>query len=229
MFPNQFHYANNHLPPADVRRNIKQDGGVEIDFFDHSPAHRILLKWKDLHAVQIWSEHHRGDLRPQVELKKELANDFQYCDELSAKLDVVRDDTIQTLELALEYERTKSRILRRKLCTANCKSNTEKNLKHLDVNAEAKISIKEELTQNRLTSFAYRVNREYHDALVNHYSGFQANNRLMDENLHSRIYELVEKSFPLHFSVMQSLIFSERAHEAKRSRKRVTEKNKWLW
>ena len=76
LFPNQFHYANNNIPLADVQRNVKQDGSVEIDFFDHSPAHRVLLKWKDLHAVQIWAEHHRGDLRPQVELKKRWETSF---------------------------------------------------------------------------------------------------------------------------------------------------------
>ena len=111
-FPNQFHYANNTLSSVDVQRNIKQDGGVELDFSLHSPAHRVLLKWKELHLVQIWTQHYRGDLRPHVELKKERTHDYQYCDELSAKLEIVRDDTIQTLELALEYERCKSRVLR---------------------------------------------------------------------------------------------------------------------
>ena len=112
-FPSQFDYANNNLSLADVQRNIKQDGGIDIDFSDHSPAHRVLLKWKEVNLVQIWTRHYRGDIRPQVQLKHIRGDDFQYCDELSANLEIVRDDTIQTLELALEYEKCKTRMLRR--------------------------------------------------------------------------------------------------------------------
>ena len=88
------------------------------------------------------------------------------------------------------------------------------------MNAEARLTIREELANNRLETFTYKVNREYNNATIKHYSGFQANDRLLDEDIHFRIYELVEKSFPLHFCVLQSLIFSERAHQPKRSKKK---------
>ena len=217
-FPSQFDYANNNLSLADVQRNIKQDGGIDIDFSDHSPAHRVLLKWKEVNLVQIWTRHYRGDIRPQVQLKHIRGDDFQYCDELSANLEIVRDDTIQTLELALEYEKCKTRMLRRQLISVKKKSAALKNAKDADVNAEARLSIGEELANNRLETFAYKVNREYQNALINHYSGFQANDRLLNEDNHLQVYELVEQMFPLHFCVLKSLIFSKRAHQPKRSK-----------
>ena len=112
--PNQYDYLNDNISAADVSRHINQDAGIELDLSAYSPASNVLLKWNELPGVQVWSEYFRGDLRPQVELKR-CAHEFLYCDKLTEKLDVVRDDLIQTLELALEFEKCRTRILRRKL------------------------------------------------------------------------------------------------------------------
>ena len=183
-----------------------------MDLSAYSPASNVLLKWNELPGVQVWGEYFRGDLRPQVELKR-CTHEFLYCDELTEKLDVVRDDLIQTLELALKFEKCRTRILRRKLTRVGRNLTAAKDILAVDVDTEFKVVIKDELAHNRLTSFAYRTNREYNNALRAHYAGFQPNTRLLDESIHERIYSSIEESFPLHFSVLRSLIFLEQAHK----------------
>ena len=47
--------------------------------------------------------------------------DYLYCDKLVEKLDIVKDNVIQMHGLALSFERTKSRILKRQLSNAERK------------------------------------------------------------------------------------------------------------
>ncbi len=64
--------------------------------------------------MQFWTEIFRGDARPPVTLVdcRSLEN---YCDDIIKLHLTVKDDLLQTMQLALAYEQCKNEILSRKI------------------------------------------------------------------------------------------------------------------
>ena len=97
------------LSEADVIEHVKKDGGIELNFVDYPHHHSTLLKLDEIRSVQIFVPHLRGDQRPLVQLRSCRGEDH-YWKELPDRLDDVKDDVIQMLELRLTFERRKTEI-----------------------------------------------------------------------------------------------------------------------
>ena len=82
------------------------NSGMLVDLNEFPSDKSLQIKPAELPSIQFWVEHYRGDLRPQVQLKRKRIL-HQLCDQLVNILDEVKDDPLQTLELALEFEKKK--------------------------------------------------------------------------------------------------------------------------
>ena len=126
--------------------------------------------------------HLRGDQRPLVQLRSCRGED-NYWNELPARLDDVKDDVIQMLELRLAFERRKTEIAKRQInrLKKNLDSNAaEANNSTMEDFHEA---LEEELTASRLVNFANDTDRIFADAWHDHYSRPQDLSRILSDRL----------------------------------------------
>ena len=80
------------------------NSGMLLDLVDFPSEKSLQIRPVELPSVQFWVEHYRSDLCPQVQLTKKRVL-HNYCDDVLDLLDEVKDDPVQTLELALEFEK----------------------------------------------------------------------------------------------------------------------------
>ena len=182
-YPHRRDYLNPDYSPNDMRVEVNNGGGVSFRLRDYPTSEDTLLKWKELNSVQFFVAYFRGDTRPQVHFRRQLAHDHLHAEDLAQKFDVVRDDYVQTLELALAFEKCKSSILAGKLKKASkgvtaCETrNASMESDEFVVTVQKKLRL--EMTPNNLHAFAYTVNKEYNDAWHRHYSDFQPYDALL--------------------------------------------------
>ena len=233
--PHQDEYRNEIYSESEVNKHIDQGGGFNIRLINFPCNDSMLIKWSEVNAIQFYVEYYRGDPRPQISLS-ERRQEYLYCDELTDKLNIVQDDVIQMLELSLAYEKRKNNILKTKLRKA-LKSEGDMNMKLEQQEQELTntnpqevgIALEEELADSCLQNFAHKTDLLYRDALYAHYSNLQSNNRLLNESAADQIFTSIKEQFPLHFLVLESLIFPKYTHQpAHRRKKGYKEKKKAL-
>ena len=76
---------------------------------------------------------------------------------MNDKYDIVKDDIIQMYELALAFEKKKTRILNKQIRIMKQTDAAEEERKSNDLMKEFDAAIKEELDTKRLQSFAYET------------------------------------------------------------------------
>jgi len=215
-YPHKEEYRNEICTKSEVEKHVDQGGGFNIRLLNYPCNDSTLIKWSEIDTVQFYVKYYRGDPRPQISLS-ERRQEFLYCDELTDKLKVVQDDVIQTLELALAFEKRKTKILTKQLHQA-VKSVEDSKIEQeqyeqSDTIQDVGLAIEEELADNRLQNFAYETNVLYEDAWHEHYKDFQPNTRLLSELVADRIFDSIKEQFPLHFLVLKSLIFPKYTHQ----------------
>ena len=185
------------------------NSGMMLDLIDFPSDKSLQIKPAEIPSIQFWTEHYRGDLRPQVELmqKRVLHN---YCDVLLDRLDDVKDDPLQTLELALEFEKRKTTILARDLKKAKESAASRKISSEEEQMEDFQVALEIELDQNNLKNFAVATDLRYKEAFHVAYSTFQKRDCLMTEDVTQKIMGDLVKYFPLHFQAFKSLIFTQR-------------------
>ena len=94
------------------------NSGMLLDLNDFPSEKSLQIRPAELPSIQFWTEHYRGDLRPQVLLRQKRVI-HNYCDTLLDRLDEVKDHPLQILELALEFEKKRSIILVKDIKKAN--------------------------------------------------------------------------------------------------------------
>ena len=65
------------------------------------------------------------------------------------------------------------------------------------------------MSTNKLSMFAYTVNKEYNNAWIEHYSDYQSHEALLSLRSNDIIYELIKYDFPVHFHALRSIIFGK--------------------
>ena len=124
---------------------------------------------------------------------------------------------IQTLQLVLAFGKEKSRILPKKLAAINSK--VAQGALTTDGEREAKMmkefeqGVEGELADKKMSNFAYKTGLNYSNAWWIHYCGFVPNNRVLPKGFALEIYDSIRISFPLHYMVFHSLIFSKGTHK----------------
>ena len=121
-YPHRDDYADNTITDQDLKDHIKQGAGINIELVDFPCSSTLLLEWSEINCFQLFTEYYRGDPRPQLNLSAAKSHDHLYCDELANKLDTVQGDVLQTLELALAFEKCKTKNRQRKLNSAKIKA-----------------------------------------------------------------------------------------------------------
>ena len=170
---------------------MDKNGGISFSFPDHPSCQPTLLRWTEITSVQLFVEHYRGDLRPQIDLK-ERNRTLLYCDELREKFTVVKDNPLQMLELLVAFERRKSKILQRQIKSMgdSAKRTAESDLTRRElVKQEFSTAVETELRDQRLQNFAAETDLTYKDAWWAHYSGPQRLDRLVGEAASEGLYE----------------------------------------
>ena len=90
-------------------------------------------------------------------------------------------------------------------------------------------AVEEELSESRLVNFVNDTDRVFEDAWHDHYSRPQRLDRILKDNVAARLLSTIKNDFPLHYSVLRSLIFSKRAHQpARRERSGYKQKEQSL-
>jgi len=185
------------------------NSGMLLDLNDFPSEKSLQIKPAELPSVQFWVEHYRGDLRPQVQLKqKRVLHNF--CDPLLDLLDEVKDDPLQTLELALEFEKKRSMILVKDIKKANASAASRKVSSEEEQLADFKLALDDELDHNNLKNFAVATDLRYKEAFYEAYSTFRKRGCLLSEDVTGKIMSDLVKYFPLHFQAFKSLIFTKR-------------------
>ena len=190
-YPNRDDYLNDIFKASDAEQHLNQNGGLNINFIDYPEGQSTLLKWREVTSIQVFVPCYQGDFWPVIDLPR-CNNKLAFCDILGAKLDVVKDDPIQLLELAWEYEKRRTKIITQtnnKLSKAKTNLSPNKNTEATDANLEEEqgkkdelrefeMAVKDELSDSQLQKFAYRTDILYRDAWWVHYGGFQKNKSL---------------------------------------------------
>lgn len=78
----------------------------------------------------------------------------------------------------------------------------------------------DEMSDERLPTFVDHVDNLFRIAWEQHYSNFQPNTPLVDDDTMLSFYNLIENTFPTHFLSIQSLMFGRRHHEPARAQKK---------
>ena len=185
----------------------KGNSGMLLDLNDFPSDKSLQIKPAELPSIQFWTEHYRGNLRPPIQLsqKRVLLN---YCDTLLDRLDEVKDDPLQTLELALEFEQKRSVILARDIKKAKESATLRKVSSEEEQREDFKAALEDELSRNNLKNFAFETDLRYKEAFHVAYSTFRKRDCLMTEDVTRKIMSDLVKFFPLHFQAFQSLIFT---------------------
>ena len=187
----------------------KGNSGMLVDLNDFPSEKSLQIKPAELPSIQFWVEHYRGDLRPQVQLKRKRVL-HQLCDPLVDLLDEVKDDPLQTLELALEFEKKRSWILVNDIKKANESAASTKVSAEEEQLADFHLALDNELEHNNLNNFAVATDLCYKEAFYVAYSTFQKRGCLLSEDVTGKIMSDLVKYFPLHFQAFKSLIFTQR-------------------
>ena len=168
-YPRRSELVLDALLPRDVRDHVLQDGGMELRFVDYPHNNSTLLKLEEITSVQFLVPHRRGDARPQVHLS-ERQKDMHYWHELPSRLEEVKDDLVQMLELRLAFEKRKTRILQKQLKkVATYLEENEACMKSYGA-ADFKDAMKSEIADRRLHNFAHETDRVYSEVVKSHYS-----------------------------------------------------------
>lgn len=77
-------------------------------------------------------------------------------------------------------------------------------------------TIRSEVEQSQLQSFARCVDRQYEDAWYRHFTNFQDFDRFQVPALSDEIYDQISDLFPMHFHVLWSLMFRMRQSQMNR-------------
>ena len=186
--------------------------GPSFDLLDFPASKSLQIKMKEASSVQFWVEHFRGDLRPRVQLKQIRVLE-KYCDELHNLLDAVKDDPLQTLELALEFQACKSKILTGDLNAAKASTAKDTSSAKGQQSASFELALENELIDNNLENFAVKTDLRYKEAFHRAYSNFQSQESLMSDDITQKIMKDLKLFFPLHFQAFRSLIFTKRNHQ----------------
>ena len=205
-YPKRDLFENNQLEKSELSSVLAQGGGLGVRLLDYPSRDRLDIKWNEANALQFWIQHFRGDTRHRVHLGERQKLE-SYCDDLDRQLHDVRDDPLQTLELALMYEERKSMILRKKL-TATTRGKDDDNDVLPQLNFEA--GLLAELSHGNLQNFATRVDNIYKESFHQKYSEFSPRAALVDPANTAQIRQDLKASFPLHYAAFQSLIFTKR-------------------
>jgi hypothetical protein len=73
---------------------------------------------------------------------------------------------------------------------------------------ELMVILKNELTDDAISSFSKLVDTCYKDAMESHYVSFNRNDTLLHPRVKQYIFELIRDQFPFHYAVFHSLIFT---------------------
>ena len=146
---------NGNLTKSEVALHIEYGGGVNLSLENFSAGN--LLKWKEVHTIQLFVETCCGNPRPMINLSQRRS-DIAYCDELQAKFNVVKDNPMQMMELAWTYEQRRTNHLK---MTINNLKKEPATVKLNDENKRTKefnIAVRNELANSKLKKFAYEAN-----------------------------------------------------------------------
>jgi hypothetical protein len=192
-YPHRVDYVTAMLSYTEVLGHVKKGGGLDIVILDYpTPAkstNTVLLKWDEIHSMQLFAERQRGDAYPTIELTKRNS-EHSYADEIANYFEDVKDDEFGMTQLALAFERERTRILVKEV-------NKLKTMKTVNVQADEDLLI----------------------AFYKHYTSFQSLDRLLDPDIADRLYSEIERGFPLHFMVIRSIIFGSEAHYPSRQKR----------
>eukprot|EP00579_Thalassiosira_antarctica_P032918 CAMPEP_0202000074 /NCGR_PEP_ID=MMETSP0905-20130828/6486_1 /ASSEMBLY_ACC=CAM_ASM_000554 /TAXON_ID=420261 /ORGANISM="Thalassiosira antarctica, Strain CCMP982" /LENGTH=203 /DNA_ID=CAMNT_0048556439 /DNA_START=74 /DNA_END=686 /DNA_ORIENTATION=- len=89
VYPHRDKYMSSTLLAKDVREHISQGVGMNIELCDYPSNKTTLLKWGEVHAIQLFVEHQRGDSRPSI-IFKERMQQHLHCDEITNKFEEVQ-------------------------------------------------------------------------------------------------------------------------------------------
>ena len=92
--------------------------GLGVKLLDFPSHGSLLIKFREIPALQLWSEHYRGDPRARVHLTQKLVA-AKYCDDLERLYDEVKDDYVQVLELMRVYHTKLDRMRQLRQSKAN--------------------------------------------------------------------------------------------------------------
>jgi hypothetical protein len=164
--------------------HVEKGGGLDLIVLDYpTPAklsNTVLLKWKEVNSVQIFTQQHCGDSYPKVQLSR-LRSEPAYCDEIAHNFEIVKDDILATTELALAYKKQKTRILNQQIIDLRKKAvGGSESVPDKDILASFFTAIKEEVDGSRLQHFSYVVDSIYQREFYNHYTNFKSLDCLLD-------------------------------------------------
>ena len=226
-YPNRHIYTAESCSLSEVKKHIRGNAGLNVRLLDY-PLKTPLLKWKDMHAIQIFVPHFRGDCRPRVGLSNEYQSPL-YGEELDQQFRQVKDDHLQTVELRLVNEQKKSAHLESKVTQLSNISRRNMLEDQQLATSYFKKALEDEMKSDRLTIFSEAIDNIYRKSWIDHYSTFQSRVRLLPQNTALWIYDGIEKMFPYHFMSLKTTIFGQRAHEPARAKlPGYTEKKKKL-
>jgi hypothetical protein len=66
-------------------------------------------------------------------------------------------------------------------------------------------------------NFALMLTILYHDAWIDHYSNFQPNTPLLNNNAIIELYQRFEATFPTHHACIKTMMYGKRLHESGRA------------
>ena len=138
---------NSFLSKSEIKQHIHQGGGLNLALTNYPGG--TLLRWNELRGIQIFVEYYQGDERPVVHLSSKRT-EAAFCDELLKKVNVVKDDLIQMLELAWQYEQRRTRILSRTVTKLKPKATAVATEVKAESNAEFNSAIEDELKNSNL-------------------------------------------------------------------------------
>jgi hypothetical protein len=216
-YPHRDDFINNIIPKNELEMLIRQNEGLYIGLLDYE-HHIVHIRWNELPFIQIWQPYFRTDHRPAISIHSERGSP-NYITDILRHFELFKDDSNRMCEILLVHEKKKtehlSRIIRQ-LENENLRLLTDS---HHVTNMYIANSLHSEMTDNRLPEVTTYVDKHYYDAFVVHYSDFQRNAPLMDRAILIEFNQMIERTFPIHYSVLKSIIFGKRSHEPARANK----------
>ncbi len=198
---------------------FQQNEGVSINLVDYCDQ-VVLIRWNELPHVQLWQAYYTDDHRPLITIKSERGTDA-YVNELIENFHNLKDDSRQMCELLLAHEQKKNYAL----VSTNKKLESLRGTTAIHAQQLTYATIKrlflDKMSDERLPKFVEHVDKTFYNAWEQHYSNFQSNTPLVDDDTMLGFYTLIERTLPTHFLSIQSLMFSRRHEEPARAQRRI--------
>ena len=219
---NREEYANpDFYSKEDVGRHFREGAGIGISLLDHPSPETLDIKFSEINSVQFFVPCRRGDARPRVCLKL-YRHLERYESDLMQIMPTVHDDVVQCLELKIDILSNKLRIAQA-VSNNSTKSTSKvappaKSIHTFESGAEfvtsnlAELLLKE-MDTKQVQNIALQIDQCYYDAIVVHFTTFHKAEELVHPTVRAKIYALIQEKFPIHFAVLESLIFTRRNHE----------------